>query len=214
MSEAVTDGGTRFERRRARTRAALVGAAQSFIAEGNEGAPIQEVTERADVGIGTFYNHFSSREELMRAALDDAVEAYAQMLDALGDAAADPAAFFAHSFRVTGRLHRVQPETSRVLLAHAQELARSPRGMGPRARRDIAAAHEAGVFDAPDLDVAMVHVVGALVELGHLLHDQPDRDVDATVDAVTEGLLVALGMDRSAARVLCSAPLEGVEAAS
>ena len=34
---------------------------------------------------------------------------------------------------------------------------------------------------------------GALIALGHLLHDQPDRDVDETTDQVTEDLLRMFG---------------------
>ncbi|RYJ01804.1 MAG: TetR/AcrR family transcriptional regulator, partial [Actinomycetales bacterium] len=150
------NGSTRFDRRKAKSRAALVAAAQDFLAEGRTGVPIQDVTERADVGIGTFYNHFSSKDELFEAALADALEQFALVLDGLGDTAGDPAAFFAQSFRLTGRLHRESPHISRVLLSHAHELSRSSQGIGPRARRDIAAAHEAGRFHAPDIDLAMV----------------------------------------------------------
>ena len=203
-------GTTRFDRRKARTRAALVAAAQTFIAEGRTGVPIQDVTERADVGIGTFYNHFSSKDELFEAALADALEQYAVQLDALGGESDDPAAFFAQSFRLAGRLHRTDPHISRVLLAHAHDLSRSSQGIGPRARRDIAAAHRAGLFDAPDVDLAMVLVTGAMVELGHLLHDQPERDAATATDTVTENLLVALGMTREGAAQACSQPLPEV----
>ena len=74
----------RFDRRRAKTRAALVEAAQAFLAEGQTGAPIQKVTERADVGIGTFYNHFASKEELFEVAVREAVETYAVVLEGNG----------------------------------------------------------------------------------------------------------------------------------
>jgi AcrR family transcriptional regulator len=204
---AGPDHATRFDRRRAQTRAALVSAAQGLLAEGRSGVPILELTQRADVAIGTFYNHFASKEELYEVAVADALEQYGALFDDLTEDLADPAACFARSFRLTGRLHRVNPQVSRVLLAHAHEMSTSSIGIGPRARRDIAAAHDAGRFVADDIDLAMVVVTGAMVELGHLLLGQPDRDAGATTDAVTLRVLLALGMDRDDATALCAAPL-------
>ena len=50
----------RLERRKQRTRAALIQAAQALIAEGRLNVPILEITQAADVGMGSFYNHFDS----------------------------------------------------------------------------------------------------------------------------------------------------------
>ncbi|WP_456696675.1 TetR/AcrR family transcriptional regulator [Aeromicrobium sp. P5_D10] len=200
-------GATRFDRRKAHTRAALITAAQSFLAEGRPGVPIQDVTERADVGIGTFYNHFSSKDELFDAAIEDAIERYGALLDLIGSEVASPAAVFARSFRLTGRIHRIEPQISRVLLAQGHELSQSPRGIGPRARRDIAAATVSGQFTADDVDRAMIIVTGAMIELGHVLHDQPERDAAELVDAVTSDVLVALGMSRDEADTICTDPL-------
>ncbi|MYS93424.1 MULTISPECIES: helix-turn-helix domain-containing protein, partial [Streptomyces] len=55
----------RFERRRAETRRALIHAARQILAEtGDTSASIQAIAERADVGFGSFYNHFESKTEL------------------------------------------------------------------------------------------------------------------------------------------------------
>lgn len=206
---------SRFDRRKAQTRAALIGAAQGFLAEGRPGVPIQEVTERADVGIGTFYNHFESKDQLFEAAVVDALEQLADLLDSLDSGLTDPAALFARSFRLTGRLHRLAPQLSRVLLARGHELSSSPRGIGPRARRDIQAAQAAGQFDQRDLDRAMVIVTGSMIELGRLLHDHPELDGERLADEVTSDVLVALGMARRDADEICATrlpPLGGLPA--
>jgi AcrR family transcriptional regulator len=52
----------RLDRRKAHTRAALINAAQTFIAAGRTNVAIVEITHAADVGIGSFYNHFHSKE--------------------------------------------------------------------------------------------------------------------------------------------------------
>lgn len=44
----------RLARRKQKTRAALVAAAQSFIAAGKLNVPVLEITQAADVGMGSF----------------------------------------------------------------------------------------------------------------------------------------------------------------
>jgi len=51
----------RLARRKQRTRTALVKAAQRLIAEGRVNVPVLEITRAADVGMGSFYNHFESK---------------------------------------------------------------------------------------------------------------------------------------------------------
>ena len=52
----------RLERRKHRTRAALIRAAQGFVVAGKLNAPVLEITQTADVGMGSFYNHFDSKD--------------------------------------------------------------------------------------------------------------------------------------------------------
>ena len=66
---------SRLNRRKARTRQALIDAAVRLIADGRrDRASIQEITEAADIGFGSFYNHFDSKEELFRTASEDALD--------------------------------------------------------------------------------------------------------------------------------------------
>ena len=213
MSNAPTQQANRLDRRKARTRAALIRAAQTLIAEGRTSAPILEITQAADVGMGSFYNHFETKEQLFAAAVEAVMDAYGQLLDDLTVDIEDPAEVFACSFRLTGRLHRREPELSRVLLNNVLRLLSADTGLAPRARRDIAAAVEAGRFDVEDLDVAVTMTAAALFAIGQLLHDQPDRDVEETTDRVTEDLLRMFGVPRRRARQLCSLPMPDIDAA-
>ena len=126
MAEHTGEAPSRMDRRKARTRAALIRAAQSFLAAGTPNVPVLEITQAADVGLGSFYNHFDSKEELFRAAVDDALGLFAAVLDELTAGLDDPAHVFAQGFRLTGRLHRAQPELSRVLLNSRPWPARTP----------------------------------------------------------------------------------------
>src|ERR671931_2465809 len=82
----------RGARRRARTRARLIEAARILFArQGVDATRINEITEAADVGFGSFYNHFASKDEIVAAALDETIEAFGQWLDALTASMTDPA---------------------------------------------------------------------------------------------------------------------------
>jgi AcrR family transcriptional regulator len=197
----------RLERRKQRTRMALVKAAQSMIAAGKVNVPVLEITQAADVGMGSFYNHFDSKEELFEAAVVDVLDSYGAVLDQLTSAIEDPAAVFACSFRLTGRFFRERPQESRILLANAGALLSADRGLAPRALRDINAAVTAGRFHVEDPERSLAVAAGALLGLGYLLQSQPDRDAVATADAVTEDGLRLLGMSAEDARQICALPL-------
>ena len=198
----------RVDRRKARTRAALIGAAQACIAQGRTAIPILEITQLADVGMGSFYNHFETKEQLFQAAVEAALEAFGDTLDKLTVDLEDPAEAFARSFRLTGRLHRRHPELSKVLLHNGLSLAGSEEGLAPRARRDLEMGFRAGRFTAiRDLDLALAVVAGAMLTLGQLLHDHPGRDDAEAADIVTEDLLRMFGVPAGEARDICGRSL-------
>jgi AcrR family transcriptional regulator len=65
----------RGARRKMETRHRLVEAAKAIMARsGVDGAAIAEIAEEADVGFGSFYNHFSTKTEIAMAALQSEVE--------------------------------------------------------------------------------------------------------------------------------------------
>ena len=201
------DRPNRLERRKQRTRAALIKAAQRLIAEGRANVPILEITQAADVGMGSFYNHFDSKEQLFEAAVTDVLDAHGAMLDRLTESIDDPAETFALSFRMTGRLFRRRPQESEILLAHGPALLSSDRGLAPRALRDIKAGADAGRFQVDDPELALATAGGALLGLGKLLRDDPDRDDAKAADAVTESVLRLFGLTAEEAHELCQRPL-------
>jgi AcrR family transcriptional regulator len=162
--------------------------------------------------MGSFYNHFESKEQLYQAAVADALDAHGAVLDELTADLDDPAQVFAQSFRLTGRLHRRNPELSKVLLSNWLVLAGSDKGLAPRARRDIEAAVHAGRFHVRDPELAMVTVAGAALCLGQLLHDRPERDDAAATDQVAEDLLRMLGLPAAEAQEICRRPLPDLAA--
>jgi len=73
----------RAQRRASRTRERLIRAALALFCEkGVDATTIEEITERADVGKGTFYRHFSDKYELVIALIEDAISKLLDLINA------------------------------------------------------------------------------------------------------------------------------------
>jgi AcrR family transcriptional regulator len=183
----------------------------AFVAADRLDVPILEITQAADVGMGSFYNHFDSKEELFAAAVADVMDSHGALLDQLTASLDDPAEKFARSVRLTGRLFRRSPQVTLVLLANGLKLISSDRGLGPRGLRDINDAVAAGRFRVDDPKLAMAVAAGALMGLGQLLQDEPSRDAALAADRVTEDLLCMFGLPAEDAHDICQRPLPDVD---
>lgn len=76
------------ERVREATRQALLEAAeQTFAEQGIEGARIEDIAARAGIAVGTFYNYFQDRDDLLRALAEMRRETLVERLDAAEAAA-------------------------------------------------------------------------------------------------------------------------------
>ncbi|WP_433679718.1 TetR/AcrR family transcriptional regulator [Nocardia sp. CA-119907] len=205
MAEPVARN--RIDRRRERTRNALLGAARKFLSEGRSAVSIQEITDAADVGFGSFYNHFSSKDELFDEAVRSVLQVYSEMRDDIVALYDDPAEVFAVSLRMTGRLQRQIPEGVRVILNSGTSVLLRDEGLAPRARRDIIAAQEAGRFDPMDPDMAIMAAGGALLGLLQLLDARPEADAGALTDEMTFHVLRMFGMNKRSAEKLTTKAL-------
>lgn len=83
----------RFERRRERTRGELLAAATRVLARhGFAKTKIADIAREADVGVGTFYLHFATKDALLDALVEDTVTRLKRVLDAARDREDDPVA--------------------------------------------------------------------------------------------------------------------------
>jgi AcrR family transcriptional regulator len=166
----------RGDRRRARTRRSLVDAAVRLMADGRgDRATIREITDAADVGFETFYNHFAGKAELFRAATEEVLERWGQTSDTGYAGLEDPAEVFAVSLRLSGRLAWTHPEIAGFVTGRGLDLLGASSGLGPRALRDIRAGQAAGRFRVADAEVALNAVAGGLLGLLRLLERDPGR---------------------------------------
>lgn len=208
MTSQPVEATRRPDPRRQRTRNALISGAQRLLATGRTAASIQEITDEAGVGFGSFFNHFDSKEELFQAAVDTALQTFDEGLAQVVADIKDPAEVFAMSFRLTGRLQRVVPEFAKVVLqAGTSVLDQEEGGLVASVRRHVEAGRAAGKFDVPNPDLAVMAVGGVMLSLLQLLDKNPDADAGDLSDQMTFHVLRMLGMTKTAARELCAKPL-------
>jgi AcrR family transcriptional regulator len=204
---------SRLDRRKARTRQALIDAAVRLIAEGRgDRASIQEITEAADIGFGSFYNHFDSKEQLFRTASEEVLERWGQMIDRACAGIADPAELFAVSLRISGRLGWTHPDLARFLIGAGLDVLDTQRGLAPRALRDIKIGQAVGRFTVPNADIALSAVAGGLLGLLRIRHRYPDRLDETSVDDLAEATLRLLGVPDAEAKRIAALDLPDIEA--
>jgi len=217
MAEAAPAEGapraSRLDRRKARTRQALIDAAVRLIAEGRgDRASIAEITEEADIGFGSFYNHFDSKEQLFQTASQEVLERWGQLIDRASAGLTDPAELFAVGTRITGRLGWTHPDIAGFLTGTGMNVLDITTGLVPRALRDIEAGRAAGRFTIPDPEIALSAAVGGMLGLLQMCQRHPERVTETTVDQLTEAELRLLGVPADEAARLAALPLPPIEA--
>ena len=164
LTPAAAAGEPRGARRKRQTRSRLLEAALQLMAEkGMEGVAINEITEAADVGFGSFYNHFESKEAIHAALVDWVFEGFADAMDRLVSGISDPAEVISVSVRRTLLRARGEPVWGRFLMREGLSPRAMDRGLGRRLLRDMKRGITARRFDIADPLMAFVSVGGIVL---------------------------------------------------
>lgn len=188
-SDAIPPAEGRVARRQRRNRDALIAAARDIMTEkGVEAATMLEIAERADVGAGTVYNYFRSKDELAIAVLETLMHELGLRIEEVTNTFEDPAQVYAYGIRTV-------LDTATNDVRWAQVLNRSEviadamfRMMGPFAIRDLRLASQAGRFEVSNAELVWRLTTHALI--GASL-------------AITTGNLPASASDQIIVRLLC-----------
>lgn len=175
VTESLTDGGvaevrTRTDRRRERTRGKLTDATRELIAEkGVAGLRIQEITERADVALGSFYNHFDSKEAVVEAVIAESLQGITETLAAAP--LEDAAELVSIAVRRFVGLAYSDPEFASLVvhLNHADALFGV--AVHPAARIAVQRGIAEDRFDVPDLEVAVTAILGGALAVMRAIVD-------------------------------------------
>ncbi len=195
----------RSARRKRRTRQALLDAGQQIMAEkGVDAATMLEIAARADLGTGTAYNYFASKDELAVSVLEQVMDRLARRIEAATAGFTDPAQVYAFGVRTVIN-EATTDRRWRWLLRRAEVIADAMyRIMGPYAIRDIRIAAQAGRFHVDDPDMAFRLATHVLVGFSLAVCDGslPAAKID---DAVVM-LLGMAGVPPQEARAVAGRP--------
>jgi AcrR family transcriptional regulator len=172
---ATADRTLRSDARRNRER--LVACARELFASEGVDVPVDEITRRAGLGMGTLYRHFPTKDELVDAVLEDA---FGELVGAAEQAAVEPDAWagFMSFLEHALALHAANRGLKDVMATRVPERRRAEAmraRIRPLLRVMIARAHEQGTlrtdFTVTDLP---------------LLFWTCDRVIDATADVAPD----------------------------
>jgi AcrR family transcriptional regulator len=175
------------DRKRARTRKALVDAAiELFDRDGYEETTVADIAAAADVGTRTFFNYFGSKEELLfperdarvqatidaiteRGAHDGPTDVLLRALHDVGDASDEMTGGLAGlRLRLIGTIPAVRGRALQIQLEAQREIAHHLVLAFPDALDEVSAAAVTGAF------------IGAITAALQVLLEQADRPHDPT----------------------------------
>jgi len=213
LQQTASPNADRGTRRRLRTRARLIDAARRLIAQkAIEATPIAEITETADVAVGSFYNHFESKEELVQAVVADTMENHGADVDRATAGMSDPAEVLAASVRLTMQKVGSDPVWGWFVVRTNSLIPGLKASLGRRLARDLRKGFRAGRFAAYNEKTMVAAIGGAVVGVmqSRLLGDVP---ADADLHLAKE-VLCMLGLRPEEATEIANRPLpEQAEAA-
>ena len=144
----------RVARRRQKNLEALIRAGREVMGEkGIDAATMLEIAERADIGAGTVYTYFKSKDDLAIAVLESLMTDLGNRIEQVTNSFDDPAQVYAFGVRtvIDTCVHDVR---WRQLLNRSEVMAGAMfRQMGPFATRDLRNASRAGRFRIDDADL-------------------------------------------------------------
>ncbi len=199
----------RQARRKRETREKLIDGAHRVMAHnGIDATTIQEITDAADVGFGSFYNHFDSKEEIVDAIVRERIEPFGAALEAVNASLSDPAEVLSAKTRHTVRKALGDAVWGRFLFFSVVDTPFARTGLLPRLTRDLKAGIRAGRFDIADLEYTVAAIsgtVGAVTRAG--LRAEFGTDAPERAAAV---ILHLVGLSNAEAVKIASRPLREV----
>jgi len=201
----ITQTEGRVARRQRKNREALILAGRAVMAEkGIDAATMLEVAKRADVGAGTVYSYFKSKDDLAVAVLERLMYDLALKIEKITNEFDDPEQVYAFGMRSV--INAATGDTTWKQLLNRSEVISEAifRMMGPFAIRDLENATNMGRFQVDDASLTWRMSCHAIVGLSLAI---TRKEISASVieDAMVR-LLCMTGIGEQQAKELAARP--------
>jgi AcrR family transcriptional regulator len=194
---------TRTQRRRRQNRAALLAVTEQIMEEkGCDATTVQEIADRADVALGTFYSYFDSKDDIIIAVMEAIMTRMGHRIRIVTDNFDDPGQAFAFGTFVVMETAASDPKW-RWLLNRPDTLADAiVRALGPYAKADIRRSVKAKRYDVDDIDLVYRQAVWAIVAtcLSVAANGRKGLGARNLLEQATANILCMFGVNRKAAR--------------
>jgi AcrR family transcriptional regulator len=175
-------------RRRADARAnhgKLVAAARALFTDRGTSAPLEDIAERAGVGIGTLYRHFPTRQALLEAVYVDEVEAMARSAADLTDLPPwEALSQWLHRYVGFAATKRALNEALMETDPHSDVLLTCRTAITTAGTALVERAQQAGVVRADTQFIDVVRMVGAIALVPTEDDDEKQRLLDLALDGL------------------------------
>jgi len=204
MSEALSPA--RSKSKRERTREGLVAAAEElFAARGPDAVSIDEITAAADVAKGTFYTHFSDKDDIERAISVLVRGELEAEVTRVNDGIEDAAERMANGLSTYLSFAVWHPVRARTLLRLSSGSADPTSPINAGVRSDVVLGANRKRFDIVSVDAAVRSVIGACVACGSHLVRVPKARAQRIASDVVATTLRGLGVKNTEAQKLAEA---------
>jgi AcrR family transcriptional regulator len=204
-------GQSKEEREHARKERLLKAGLDLFGREGYAATSIERICALAGVTARHFYEHFASRETLLRAVYDEIVaDVQRQVVQALADEPADVSKRISRAVEVLVHAYLDDPRRARIafieIVGVSAEMERHRRGVLHAFAFVVQAQAEAlaeeGRIPPRDFSLSSIALVGAVIELMvEWLHRRSERPLDALIEEIVSFFTAVIaGAGRTPAR--------------
>lgn len=183
---------SRLSRKRARTRGELVAAAERLVASrGLDALSIDEITSAADVAKGTFYTHFTDKDDLAAAIGRQVRLDLEARITRLNHGVTDAGARMANGLSTVLDFAIRHPVRVRALMRLIPGSVNPDTPINAGIRADIVLGQKMKVFSVPSLQAAVVVTLGSAMSAAMRL-TQSDQPVEAPHAFAADVIAVAL----------------------
>lgn len=202
---------SRLDLKRKKTRSTLISAAKELVFERQyEKVSIQDITDKAQLGLGTFYNYFETKNDVYEAVLEEIRAKFNQDLNRIRETLVDPATIISVTIQYCMREAQDNREWHDFLSYSGLKGEYILRQDEEQTRQDIEKGTSSGRFKVQDVDFTTQLIIGML---NHVTREIDAKKLTRSAMAeTTRHILRMLGIPDPVAKALTQTPLPPISA--
>jgi AcrR family transcriptional regulator len=194
----------------ARNRARHLRSAQELIIAVGPQATIDDFAEHAEVAVATLYKHFGSKEGMVLAAVEDALQRWEQWMMQVVAPISDPLEQLVASLRVMLRTRDTRPMEGAIMARAGQANMAPLDHLGAGFQQAVALLVQQGLLPADHIEARARALLAVVADEGIRQMSTPTATPEEA-DTVLEWALPMLGISPAKAKRLAHAPLPPLE---